>query len=436
MTTTSEEHRTHRADLGLPLAVRAQGARIYDADGKDYIDGSSGPICVNIGHGRPEVLEAIQKQAQQLCFVHRSQFANSATAALSAEILAMMGVDFREVVFTNSGSEATETALRLALHHHALRGEPHRTAVLTQYPSYHGMTAGALGISGHPPRRQNLSALVNHQMVSVRVEASSPDTGLPDVDDWQAAFDKIGAGRIAAVMIEPVGGAASGAAEVTGQVMRRLADLCAETGVLLIADEVMSGFGRTGDWFGFDKADVRPDLVVTGKGLSSGYTPIGACIVGRDVLAGSSASDIALGHTMSGNPLSAATALAVLRFTREHDLAGRARAIGAQLKQDLARLAEGFSFLGVPRGRGLLIGLPVMQTPAEFTRSPLAARVCSVAREHGLLLYPAGVDAASQAILVAPPLTIDAAELAALAERLSETLRVVEAELAVMERTK
>ncbi|GAA1573487.1 aspartate aminotransferase family protein [Actinomadura kijaniata] len=408
-----------------PVAVRARGARVWDERGREYIDGSSGAVCVNLGHGVPEVLDAMRAQAERITFVHRSQFAHHAVQDLSAEILSIAGPGHREVVYTNSGSEATETALRLALHHHA--ADPARAVVLTQFPSYHGMTAGALGVSGHPPRRRHLDALHDGSATTVPVASGDPGRLLPGLADWRAAFARTGPERVAAVLLEPVGGAASGACEVPDEVLRGLRDLCDASGALLAVDEVMTGFGRTGWWFGHSRSGVTPDLVVTGKGLSAGYTPIGACLVGDRVLPNRPATDLAFGHTMGGNPLSAATALAVLAYTREHDLPGRAERAGAVLREGLAETAASVPFLGAPRGRGLLLALPVHQDAEGFARAPLAARICAAAERNGLIVYPAGVDHRYQAVLVTPPLTVDDADLRELLARLRAAVAEVDA---------
>lgn len=409
----------------LPVAAWSSGCYIYDEDGRDYLDGSSGPIAANIGHAVPEVLDALRRQAGRLVFAYRTQFTNGPVRELTDEVLAVAGPEFREVIYTNSGSEATEVALRVVCHHHAARGEPDRTAVLMQSPSYHGVTAGALASSGHPGRRANLGALHDHSASTVPVASTRPGRLLPDLADWKAAFAAVGARRVAAVILEPVGGSASGAGVMDDAVLRGLAALCREHGALLVLDEVMTGFGRTGRWFGHRWSGVTPDLLITGKGLSAGYTPIGACLVGRDVLPGQVAVDLTFGHTMSGNPLSSAIALEVLRYTRRHDLPARADRIGALLRARLAELAGEFGFLAAPRGRGLLLGLPVVQDEADYATVPLAALICRTAQRHGLILHPAGVDRRSQAVLVAPPLTVPTADIDVLIERLRTSLRVV-----------
>ena len=171
----------------IPVVERAEGCWIYDEHGNDYLDGSSGTLCVNIGHGVREVLDAMAEQSRRVCFAHRSQFGSRALRDLTEEIHSVTGNRFREIVYTNSGSEATEAALRLVLHHHAALGAPERFVVLSQYPSYHGMTAGALGISGHPQRRRGLGALHGSPVSVDTVRAADPDRFFPELPEWEAA---------------------------------------------------------------------------------------------------------------------------------------------------------------------------------------------------------------------------------------------------------
>jgi adenosylmethionine-8-amino-7-oxononanoate aminotransferase len=192
---------------------------------------------------------------------------------------------------------------------------------------------------------------------------------------------------------------------------------------VLIADEVMTGFGRTGEWFGVTRSGVVPDLIVTGKGLSAGYVPMGACIVGTSMLPGLSAAELSLGHTMSGNPLAAATALAVLRYTVDNKLVERAREVGLYLREALAAIAREFPFFRKPRGRGLLLGMPFEQDEDGYTTAPLNRRFAENARQCGLLVYPAGVDALTQSVLVCPPLTISDSDVDELLARFTDAAR-------------
>jgi len=405
--------------LPLPMVDRANGVMIVDADGREYLDGCSGTICVNIGHGVPEVLDAIAKQSRLVTFAHRSQFRNQPIEDLSALILGIAGPGYKEVVYTNSGSEAIEAALRLAMHHHAGTG---RDIVVSQRPSYHGMTAGALSVSGHPPRRCNLEVLLGGAARLEQVSSSRDAEILPSAAGWLEVLERLDPTRIAAVVLEPVVGAAGGAAEVDVQTLTRLREFCDNVGALLIADEVMTGFGRTGEWFGVTLSRITPDLMVTGKGLSGGYLPIGACLVGERVLSGVSAAEVSMGHTMSGNPLAAAAALAVLAYTTDHQLVARAREVGAYVRQELDLMTASLPFLQQPRGRGLLLGVGIEQDPAEFATAPLNRRIVQAALRNGLLVYPAGVDARTQSVMVCPPLTIRDSEVEMLVERLTRAM--------------
>jgi adenosylmethionine-8-amino-7-oxononanoate aminotransferase len=232
---------------------------------------------------------------------------------------------------------------------------------------------------------------------------------------------------VAAVCFEPVGGAASGAAEVSVETQRGLRDFCDRSGALLIVDEVMTGFGRTGEWFGVTCAGITPDLIVTGKGLSAGYAPIGACIVATTTLPGISAADLSLGHTMSGNPLSAAAALAVLNYTIDNGLVERARERGRLLREELADIARDSPLFRGPRGRGLLLGMAVEQEAADYASAPANLLFAENSRRCGLLIYPSGMDARTQSVLVCPPLTTSDKEFEILLARFAEAARLTEA---------
>ncbi|WP_281284017.1 aminotransferase family protein [Nonomuraea deserti] len=401
------------------MVDRAYGVMIVDTDGREYVDGCSGTICVNIGHGVSDVLEAISAQSQLVTFAHRSQFRSQPVEDLTAMILAIAGPGYREVVYTNSGSETMETAVRLVMHHHAGTG---RDIIVSQRPSYHGMTVGALAVSGHPPRRRNLEALLGGVAKLEQVSSSRDAEILPSLEDWLLVLERVDPARIAAVVFEPVGGAASGGAEMDVRTLRGLREFCDSVGALLIADEVMTGFGRTGEWFGVTKSGITPDLVVTGKGLSGGYLPIGACIVGERVLSGASAADVSMGHTMSGNPLAAAAALAVLKYTRDQRLVSRAREVGTFLRGELELVAESVPFLQPPRGRGLLLGMGIEQNPVDFATTPLNRRIVEAALRNGLLVYPSGVDARTQSVMVCPPLTIRDREVEMLIARFTRAV--------------
>lgn len=412
-----------------PVAARAEGVFVYDEDGTDYLDGSSGPVCMNIGHGVAEVADAIAAQAAVLPYAYRTQFQNRPLQELTDLLLGLAPPGMVGAAFTNGGSEANEAALRIAAHAHA--GSPDRTVVLTQHPSYHGMTAGVLSLSGHPVRRQGLEVL--HRTPLAHLVHADPSSGslIPTLADWERELEEVGPGRVAGIMLEPVGGAAGGATAVPLETLVGLRELCTRHGAWLILDEVMTGFGRTGAWFDCLHAGVTPDLMVVGKGLTGGYTPMGACLVHEAVVErlDRPLADVAFGHTMAGNPLSAATAVAVLRYAVRLGLPELAAARGAQLRAELERLAGRFPFLTGVRGRGMLLALGLDQ--AAHPDTGLVAAVVEEAFRQRLVVYPAGVDAATAAVLVAPPLTITPAEVGTLVERLEAALAAVHRRLEV-----
>jgi adenosylmethionine-8-amino-7-oxononanoate aminotransferase len=395
----------------LPVAVRAAGSIVTDSLGVQYLDGSSGAVCANIGHARPEVISAIKSQIGELAYVHRTQFDSVPKKKLIERILDVTGPSFTQVVFSNSGSEANEAAFRLALIHQSRRNQTRRSVVLSHSPSYHGMTAGALSASGFDARKSGLDPMAVPAMTDGYVVPQRAGDLVASVDDWASAIDRIGASRIAAVIVEPVGGASTGACVMPPEVLQFVRRFCDDTGALMISDEVMSGFGRTGKMFGFCHSGVTPDVITAGKGLSGGYTPIGVTVIRPSVVKGLSAEDLSFGHTLSGNPLSCAIALAVLNFTIENDLESDAVASGQYLKRELTRICMKSTNLGEVRGQGMLLAatLPCgRDEPPRNNVKSIAQSFTQVARRNRLILYPAGADYRYSSVIVSPPLTTPA----------------------------
>ncbi|GAA5084418.1 aspartate aminotransferase family protein [Thermocatellispora tengchongensis] len=415
-----------------PVAVRAKGSYVYDAEGKSYLDGCSGAIVVNIGHGVPEIAEAIRAQVEKITFVTRLQFTNPQAERLAAELTALAPGDLGHVFFTNSGSEAIEAAMRLAFQYWQETGRPERTVMISRDGSYHGATLGAIGLSGHPNRRHTVRAVLPAWPRAAAANCYSCPFGLTrstcGLDCARSIEDAIlaaGPERVAAVVIEPVVGASGGAVPPPPGYLREVAAICRRHDVLLIADEVITGLGRTGHWFGCDEEGIVPDLLVLGKGLSAGYAPLGAVLL-RDRVhdaIGAGSGQFSLGHTYAANPLSAAVGLAVLRYVREHDLPARARELGPRLAAGLRRVLRARGIQADVRGRGLLLAVDFSRPGEE--PGITAAEVVRAARDAGLLLYPAGVTPVPQAVMVAPPLTITVAELDRLVDLFATALDTV-----------
>ncbi|MFL6160642.1 MAG: aminotransferase class III-fold pyridoxal phosphate-dependent enzyme [Jatrophihabitantaceae bacterium] len=420
-----------------PSAVRAKGSYVYDSTGKRYLDGCSGAIVMNIGHGVDEVTAAIRAQLEDITYVTRLQFTNPWAEQLATELVSLAPGELDHAFFTNSGSEAIEAAVRLALQYWQELGQPQRTVLVSRDASYHGATLAAIGLSGHPARRRPVQSMLPDWPRAAAANCYSCPFGktrsscaLDCAGSIEQAILQAGPDRVAAVVIEPVVGASGGAVPAPAGYLREVERICRQHDVLLIADEVITGLGRTGRWFGCDEEGVQPDLLVLGKGVSGGYAPLGAVLLTGRLHAAikDGSAQFLLGHTYAANPLSTATGLAVLRYVREHDLPERARTLGPVLAGALRDVLSRRGIAADVRGRGLLLavdfgppgppgppeqpgrqGQPGPRSQAEpgITAGALAA----AARQAGLLLYPAGVTPVPQVVIVAPPLTITPAEL-------------------------
>lgn len=402
-------------------AVRAEGAWIIGADGRRYLDGSGGAIVNGVGHGRVEVAEAIADQLKTLDFAHNSVFTSDTLEEYATEVAKKVPVVDARVFPVSGGSEATETALKLARVYHLDRGEPQRTVVLSRHGSYHGNTLGALDASGRvSPRVGYEPWLGRFDRVPWVNEYRCPNPRHPDgcgvwhADTLEAQIVETGPDRVAAFVGEPIGGATLGAAVPSDDYWPAVAEVCARHGVLLIVDEVMSGFGRSGRWFGIEHWGVGPDIMICAKGASSGYWPLGLCVASAAVA--EAAKSFAHGFTYSHHPAGAAAGLAVMRILEREALVERAAA--SPLLGELRRVLIDHPRVGDVRGKGLMIGIELVadrETKAPFRRAEgFAERVRAAAFDTGLLVYPVtgcadGVD--GDGIMLGPPLDIGSAEI-------------------------
>ena len=415
----------------FPAAVRGRGVYVWDGSGRRYLD-FSGSAAVNfIGHGVAEIPAAMKEQASNLEFIHSSQFTTPIAEEYAQELLAFAGDNFRggAIFFTCGGSEAVETALKLARQYQVESGNANRHQVLSRSQSYHGATLGALSVSGNKRRREMFLPMVR-QFAQVglpycyRCAYGCEDCAHQYASELERAIDH-NQGNVAGFIFEPISGATLGAAVPCDDYLLQVADICKRKGVLLIADEVMTGMGRTGRNFAVDHWGVAPDILVTAKGLSSGYAPLGAVIaserVVRSIAYGSGA--FLHGYTYSSHPISLAAGRAVLQRMEQDDLVAAAdsnnpESAGGQLQQALRGLS-GMDVVGDVRGKGLLWGVEFVAEkrtkfpfPAELN---FAGRVGQAAARRGVLIYPMQgcVDGVSgDHILIAPPAVITGDEIA------------------------
>jgi adenosylmethionine-8-amino-7-oxononanoate aminotransferase len=421
----------------LPTAVRAEGAWVEDADGRRYLDGAGGAIVVNVGHGDRTVAAAAADHLSRLDYVHGTMFTTEAVEAYADALAPHLPMDDPRIYPVSGGSEAVETALKLARSYHLARGED-RHVVLARRASYHGNTIGALDASGRDPlRAPYLPWLGRARHVSAAYEYRCPNPAHPDgcgawyAAELEAAIEEAGARTVAAFVAEPVAGATLAAAVPCEDYWPKVADVCRRHGVLVVADEVMTGFGRTGRWFGSDHWGLRPDLLTAGKGASSGYVPFGFCAASGEVFeAVRSAGGFVHGFTWSHHGLGAAVAHAVLRRLEEDALVERSGELGERVRKELEAALIDHPRVGDVRGRGLMIGIELVRdrgTREPFPRADrVTERVLEAAREGGLLLYPStghlGGD--GDLVMLGPPFTITEEEAGLLVERTTEALRV------------
>ncbi|MCM3401713.1 aspartate aminotransferase family protein [Cytobacillus oceanisediminis] len=423
-----------------PVIDYGIGVYLYDTDGKEYLDASSGAITANIGHGVEEIIEAMHEQAKKVSFVYRSQFTSGAAEKLALKIAEAAIGDLNWSFFVNSGSEATETAMKIAIQYWQEKGIQTKTKVLSRWMSYHGITLGALSMSGHTGRRARFIPLLEdfpviHPPYCYRCpyKLEAPECGYLCAHELETVIKRIGQENIAAFIAEPVIGAAGGAITPPKDYYRIIKELCDRHDILFIADEVMTGFGRTGTMLACEQWNVKPDIVALGKGMGAGYAPIAAALVSdeimKPILAGS--KSIMSGHTLSANPQSCAVSLAVLEYIEKNNIIPEVDSKGVYLKNKLTKLQSKFSFIGDVRGKGLMIGLEFVKD--HLSREPfsrkfnLTQRLIQEAQEQGLLIYPAGAGKTGidgDAVLIAPPLTITKREIDDLVKRFEGTLQI------------
>lgn len=421
-----------------PTISHGKGVYLFDKEGKDYLDASSGAVTSNIGHGVQEISDAMVQQANQVSFVYRSQFTSDAAEKLAKKIADITNGELIYSFFVNSGSEATETALKIAIQHWQEKGKPKKQKIISRWMSYHGITIGALSMSGHPIRRERFTALLeSYPSVAPPYCYRCPfqldhrTCGMACALELESSIRRIGADNIAAFIAEPVIGAAGAAIVPPDGYFQKLKSICEDHDILFIADEVMTGFGRTGKMLASEHWGVEPDIVTFGKGMSGGYTPIAATVITKKVLEPimNGSRSIMGGHTLSANPLSCAVALAVLEYIENNNLVERSANRGKDLIKGLKKLAKKYSFIGDIRGKGLLIGMEFVQDKESKKPFPktvdVTTEIIKLGMKNGVILYPAaaGLDGINgAAIIISPPLTITKDECTELLRRLDSTL--------------
>jgi len=426
-----------------PIAVRGEGCWIISSDGRRYLDASGQAAVVSIGHGVPEIGRAMAEQSSQIAFAHTSQFHTAPAEKLAGRLLAMAPPNFRNggrVYFTSGGSEATETAIKLARQFHFESGQKDRYRVLSRRQSYHGSTLGAMSVSGNVARRAPYEPLLAEWghiahcfCYHCPFEKTFPQCQLVCADDLEIYLLQHEPGKAAAFIFEPVGGATLGAAVPPEGYVARIAEICHNNGILLVADEVMTGIGRTGKPFAAQHWGIEPDMILVGKGVASGYAPLGAVLVSAHVIAAFERGTGAFMHgfTYQAHPVCTAAGNAVLDYLESHELFDRVVPAGKNLRDALS-LLQSHPNVDDVRGLGLLLGVEFVKDKA--TREPfpkeqnIAERVRQACLAESVLTYPTQgcVDGLrGDHILLAPPFTVSPEESALIARALQSALAKV-----------
>ncbi|MEH7120722.1 aspartate aminotransferase family protein [Neobacillus vireti] len=428
-----------------PVIDYGKGIYLFDMEGKKYLDAASGAVTANIGHGVEEIMEAMLQQAKKVSFVYRSQFTSEAAEKLAEKIAALIPGELNWSFFVNSGSEATETAMKMAIQYWQEKGVQTKTKIISRWVSYHGITMGALSMSGHPGRRarfvpllEDFPAINPPYCYRCPYNLEAPSCNYLCAHELETTIKRIGAEQIAAFIAEPVIGAAGGAIAPPKDYFKEIKKICDDHEILFIADEVMTGFGRTGTMLACEQWGVVPDIVAFGKGMGAGFVPIAAAVASdkimEPILDGS--KSVMSGHTLSANPQSCAVSLAVLEYLEKNEILKEVESKGLYLKNQLEKLTSQFPFIGDVRGKGLLLGIELVsdrgsKTPFLRTLSVIP-KIIAIAKEKGLLIYPAGagLDGVNgDALIIAPPLTISKREIEELVCLLKDTFTAFSIEI-------
>ena len=409
-----------------PVISHGKGVYLYDTDGNRYLDACAGVHVVSIGHGVAEVAEAMYQQAGKVSFAY-GKFLSEPQIELAEKIASMTPDGLSRVFFVSGGSEATESALKMARKYHVETGNPKKQKVITRWQSWHGNTIGALSMSGRSPWRADyvpylldfphISPCYPYRCAYCRDEGTCQ---LSCAEELERVIQQEGSEYVSAFIAEPILGTSVCGVTPPPDYFPLIRDICDRHNVLMIVDEVVTGFGRTGLDFGIQHWDVVPDILCTGKGLSSGYTPIAATVAHERIYDAIYATAPAFvhGHTFGGNPLSCATALAVQNYVDKHDLVQRCAEMGDLMLESLLPLEE-LPIVAEVRGKGLLIGVEFVadkstRMPFEPSRG-VTARLVESVFEKGVAIMPGApglIDGVGgDHIAISPPYTITPEEV-------------------------
>ena len=440
-------HRSWRSPF--PVIERAEGIYLYDDQGNRYIDGAAGSsVVVNIGHGVQSVVDAMYEQSKKVCFAAPHLFTNKAQIELGEIIASRAPGEMQNNCRTwlgTTGTDAVDSAMRVARQYFLARGQPSKYVVIARWQGFHGNNIFVTGVHGHTSRRKsyfpmfvNMPHIPPAYCYRCPFEMTYPGCRLKCARELETMINQTGEENVAAFIAEPVVGAALGAVPAPEGYFEVIREICDRHNVLFIADEVMTGWGRVGHWFGIEGWGVTPDIIATAKGMSSGYTPIAATIAREEVWQAiqDAKTPFLAGHTLNQNPVSCAGAIAAIQYVEDNDLITKSKENGAYLLARLQGLVDEFSIVGDARGKGMMCGIEFVRD--KETKEPFDPKLRVSSRfeleclERGLSLFMCfgcveGV--AGDMILITPPLTITPQEIDDLIRIMQEALQALQMEL-------
>ncbi|MEO3414608.1 aspartate aminotransferase family protein [Roseovarius sp. CAU 1744] len=418
-----------------PIAVRGEGAYLFDASGKQYLDGSGGAAVSCLGHSDPDVIAAIKAQIDNMAFAHTGFFTSDAAESLADRLIAHAPGDLDRVYFVSGGSEAVEAALKLARQYFLEIGQPERSRFIARRQSYHGNTLAALATGGNAWRKEPFAPLMidtSHIAPCYeyrdRAEGETPEAyGQRAANELERELQRVGPENVIAFIAEPVVGATAGAVPPAPGYFKRIREICDQHGILLILDEVMCGMGRTGSFFACEQDGISPDIVTIAKGLGAGYQPIGATLCTRKIYQAieDGSGFFQHGHTYVGHPTACAAADVVVSKLTDGGMTGRAKIMGAKLDEALKTAFGQHPHIGDIRGRGMFRGIEIVEdrdSKKPFDSSlAMHKKLKKACFEAGLVCYPMGgtIDGKQgDHILLAPPFIVTDAQIDELVSKL------------------
>lgn len=417
-----------------PMAVKAEGMYITDDQGKDYLDMCGGAAVSCLGHAHPQVVKAISEQVKVMSFAHTSFFSNKPQEELAQHLTSKFNEGGAKAYFTSGGSEANETAFKIAWQYWRACGRPKKQKIISRKHSYHGNTFATLSASGNVRRRRVMGDVLMewpriapcHAYREQQDGESGKDYALRAANTLEAAIQQAGADTIAAFIAEPVVGATLGVVPSLPGYFKRIREICDQYDILLIADEIMCGTGRTGTFYAHTQDGFVPDMVTLAKGLAGGYQPLAATLCRQHIHdTFVTANGFDHGHTYVGHASACAAGLAVVKSIDEENLLHNVNAMGALLQDRLETAFCDHPHIGDIRGRGLFRGMEIVEN--KTTKKPfdealkIAPRLKSTAMHHGLMIYPGSGsrrDNLGDHILLAPPYILEPKHIGQLIEKL------------------